>query len=120
MQLRITVISARGLRKGDVRGGSDAYVVVKVPKKKGYTFKTPEVHDTEDPVWNHIDYFLDYIIGDTLQFNVYDKDPVVDDFLGTVSMPSDAFYPHGFSGELSLDKAGKGIVAFIKVKIEVK
>mmetsp|Transcript_86728 Transcript_86728/g.240559 ORF Transcript_86728/g.240559 Transcript_86728/m.240559 type:complete len:1129 (+) Transcript_86728:53-3439(+) len=117
-QLGVEVLSARGLRAADWGGTSDPFCVVEVPGKKLSKFQTPVVKKTLTPVWNHSGEIAEFVPGDKLSFSVFDYDRWKSpDFLGKLVLTSDQFYPHGFEGELPLSEAGKGIAAYLKVRI---
>merc|ERR1711972_1238972 len=51
-------------------------------------------------------------------FTIWDKDVgKEDDFLGEAILPGEEIFPAGFAGELLLDKAGKGVTAYLDVRI---
>merc|ERR1711971_518217 len=118
--LQVTVVGARGLRDADwMPGGgkSDPYCVCEIPQKPQSKFQTPVIDNTLDPEWNYTTTLQDHVEGDSLVFSVYDKDTgKSDDFLGTVTLKSQHFL-RGYEGELPLEDAGKGIQAFLKLKI---
>lgn len=147
--LKVTIISARGLRHADVaalgQGTSDPYCVCGIPPKKHTEQSTDVVYDNLKPVWNHVLQFKpgDYDIGDSLAFSVWDSDQgflqvwgrdtlygklsvdkSTDDFLGSATLISSRFRDRGFEGELKLHHAGKSmagnpIEAYLKVKVEI-
>merc|ERR1712232_940242 len=120
--LRLTIVSARGLRDADwlpMGGKSDPYVVVEIVGKPHAQFKTPVQNSTTEPVWNYTHQLVQYAAGDALKFTVYDSDPLKgDDLLGTFTLTSDQFYPMGLAGEVQLDNAGKNVEAFLTINIE--
>lgn len=120
--IQVTILGARGLRNADFVPGlglSDPYCVCAVIGKPHMRIQTPVVDDDLDPAWNFSKDLPDYTVGDQLKFEVWDKDQgKKDDFLGHVSL--DIPPPPGkFHGELRLEEAGKGIQAFISVKVSV-
>lgn len=119
--IKITIVGARGLRDADWFGKSDPYCVCEIQgKSNAPKIQTKVVPNCLDPVWNHHAEIKGFKPGDSLVFRIYDKDFVKrDDFLGTVTLASEQFYPRGFEGELPLTEAGKGINAFLILKIEV-
>eukprot|EP00931_Biecheleriopsis_adriatica_P064644 TRINITY_DN39394_c0_g1_i1.p1 TRINITY_DN39394_c0_g1~~TRINITY_DN39394_c0_g1_i1.p1 ORF type:complete len:755 (-),score=129.12 TRINITY_DN39394_c0_g1_i1:52-2283(-) len=114
IKLEVTILSARGLRNADfnaVNGFdvSDPYVVVRIPTRHEVEWRTRTLQDTLDPEWNHTFELESYVVGDALQFTVYDDDGGQnDDRLGWVVVPSKKFLPGGFTGTLPLKDAGKG------------
>merc|ERR1719223_318261 len=81
-------------------------------------FKTKVIDNCSDPNWNHSAELKGYQPGDVLVLRIYDSDSKPpDDFLGSLSMKSDQFFPHGFDGELPLDESGTRVPAKLKLKI---
>lgn len=118
-KLSVTVIAARGLRNSDWLPGlgkPDCYCVVTSGDRNLFT--TRVIVNSLEPVWNDSAAVNDYIDGAPLEFSIYDKDVAGSDFLGKVVLQSDKFV-HGFNGQLQLDQAGKGIQAFLQLKIKV-
>jgi len=61
---------------------------------------------------------MEYTPGDSRVFHIYDKDVgKKDDFLGTCVLLGDRIDLAGFEGELRLADAGKGVEAFLKIKV---
>jgi len=99
-------------------GKSDPYCICEVLARPDATkVETPVINDTCNPTWDHEAEITGFQPGDVLVFKVYDKDVGKSDFLGTVSLESEKFYPGGFEGEVPLADGGKGIEAFLKLKI---
>jgi len=115
--LRMVIVGARGLRDADWVGKSDPYCVCEVLTKPDTKVQTPVIKNTLNPTWDHETEITRFQPGDILVFKVYDQDVGKSDFLGTVSLESKQFYPGGFDGEVPLAEAGKGIEAFLKLKI---
>jgi len=120
--LKVTIISARGLRDADWMPGSgtsDPYCICEIPDKPNAKFQTPVVDNNEAPVWNYEEIMEEYAVGDNLVFTVYDQDTVgKGDCLGTVTLASEHFFPDGFEGDVPLNDAGKGVEAFLTVRVE--
>lgn len=118
--LKVTVISASGLRNADWVGKSDPYCICEVQGKPHVKFQTPVIDEQLSPEWHHTATVPGYCVEDPLTFTVKDKDTLKpDDYLGTVTLSSDQFLETGFDGELPLSNAGKGIEAFLTIKIVV-
>uniref|UniRef100_A0A7S4PU83 C2 domain-containing protein n=1 Tax=Alexandrium monilatum TaxID=311494 RepID=A0A7S4PU83_9DINO len=121
--LKVTIVSASGLRNADHlpgQGVSDPYCVCSIPGKPRSRIWTKVIDNNLNPVWNHEEKFHGFAVGDSLDFRVYDKDVgMSDDFLGKAKLVGKQFYPRGFDGELELQEAGKGIHATLRVKVEV-
>jgi len=119
--LRMVIVGARGLRDADWvpgTGKSDPYCTCEVLSRPEATkVQTSVINDTCEPTWDHEAEIAGFQPGDVLVFKVYDQDLGKSDFLGTVSLKSEQFYPGGFDGDVPLADAGKGIQAFLKLKI---
>jgi len=106
--LQVTVLSCTTLPNADsmLAKASDAYVIVSIPGKNK-KFQTPVINDNLNPTWNHTDMIHDYVPGDSLEFQVMDKDvfPKPDDLLGKVTLHPQDFEanPYGMEGELPLE-----------------
>jgi len=120
--LKLTIVSARGLRDADWvpgAGKSDPYCVCEIAgKPKEAKVQTKVINDNLDPVWEHHAEIPGFRQGDTLVFKVWDKDLAKSDFLGELRLESAQFYPHGFDSELPLANAGRAIKAYLKLKIQ--
>eukprot|EP00747_Dinoflagellata_sp_TGD_P148046 gnl/TRDRNA2_/TRDRNA2_176872_c5_seq4.p1 gnl/TRDRNA2_/TRDRNA2_176872_c5~~gnl/TRDRNA2_/TRDRNA2_176872_c5_seq4.p1 ORF type:complete len:227 (-),score=55.87 gnl/TRDRNA2_/TRDRNA2_176872_c5_seq4:461-1141(-) len=117
----VTIVGARGLRDADWgRGSSDAYCVCEVKGKPHTKFKTQVVNDSLEPMWNHTSQIEDYFRHEDLDFAIYDEDAVKHELLGRATLTSAQLSGSGFEGDLELSEAGKGITAFLKVKISLK
>jgi len=114
--LKVTIISARGLRKADLIGKSDPYVICH--QATHGEVKTPVIDNNQDPVWNCGPKPVVY--QTPLEFHVYDQDDMNgDDFLGMAVLQRDQFRLQGFEGELPLkNKDGGPGEGFIKIKVE--
>mmetsp|Transcript_46722 Transcript_46722/g.84324 ORF Transcript_46722/g.84324 Transcript_46722/m.84324 type:complete len:561 (+) Transcript_46722:108-1790(+) len=113
----VEVCGATGLRAADwsISGGgkSDPYCIVKIPGKQQSKWNTRCKFKELNPTWNEEDELHDFEEGDTIEFQVFDWDKnSADDLLGSFTMPSSDFYPHGWEGEVPLGK-GK-----LMVKVE--
>mmetsp|Transcript_162415 Transcript_162415/g.299668 ORF Transcript_162415/g.299668 Transcript_162415/m.299668 type:complete len:483 (+) Transcript_162415:109-1557(+) len=130
MNLKVSILSARGLRNADWANKSDPYCVCEVLGRPQSTWKTSVQDNTLDPVWNEGQELAMYRQHDSLRFSLYDSDMVAscwglqlfndpDDFLGEVTLPGQYFENFGFSGELPLLRCGKGKKASLMVKVEL-
>jgi len=120
--LRIMIVGAAGLRDADLMPGSgmsDPYCTCELlGKPHASQVQTQVVKNTPNPLWNHEADLQDYTIGDTLVFKVYGQDSGKrDDYLGSLTVRSDMFDPHGFEGELPLQESGTGITATLRLRI---
>jgi len=117
--LRMTIVSARGLRVADWTSGegkSDPYCICELKgKSRASKIQTQVVEHDLDPAWNHEGVLNDYTVGDSLVFKIYDVDYIL---LGSLELPSNRFHPHGFEGELHLKDAGEDGTGVLSLKIE--
>mmetsp|Transcript_49666 Transcript_49666/g.116767 ORF Transcript_49666/g.116767 Transcript_49666/m.116767 type:complete len:822 (-) Transcript_49666:59-2524(-) len=124
--IEVRIIKARGLRNADLvplTGKSDVYCKCVVLGKPGTGVVTRVIHDTTNPVWDEAFVMADYQAGEHLRFQLFDQDWRIikeDDYLGSTVLESQCFCPQGFEGELRLFGAGKGIEAYLEVKVTVK
>lgn len=127
-KVRVTIISASGLRKADLMSLSDPYCICKVEGRPESTWRTSVQKNNLSPIWNESCILYKYRKEDDITFSVYDSDALFctrcqyinksDDYLGTITLASADFHPHGYAGELPLKDAGAGIHATLKVAIE--
>ncbi|KAH9016596.1 C2 domain-containing protein [Lactarius pseudohatsudake] len=88
--LRVQVLSCHDLKAKDRSGYSDPYVIVSILRKQ---FHTPVYKRNLNPVYEPTDATFDFpiyisqILGTALDFAVWDKDLLRDDFLGKYSLP---------------------------------
>eukprot|EP00928_Gymnodinium_smaydae_P026047 TRINITY_DN20558_c0_g3_i1.p1 TRINITY_DN20558_c0_g3~~TRINITY_DN20558_c0_g3_i1.p1 ORF type:complete len:1320 (-),score=271.03 TRINITY_DN20558_c0_g3_i1:245-4204(-) len=113
--VKICMIGAEGLRGADLTGTSDCYAICQVPGKKE-KIRTEVIGRTCDPHWGCEGTVSDMSAGDMLSFSVWDKDQLRDDFLGRVAL-TPAQFKDGFEGKLRLDKAGRGVEAYLNVRV---
>jgi len=118
----VKIDKARGLRNADWMPGtgkSDPYCVVKY--KSGEVHRTQVINDTVDPVWNDSWSKEDYVLGEPLEFHVFDDDGPMKpaDFLGYAVVDYEVFKGTGFSGEIQLQDAGRGILALLHLQIKL-
>jgi len=75
--------------------------------------------DTIEPEWNHVEQ-LDYVVGDDIEFTVFDNDVTGHEVLGRASLSASAFYPAGFNGSLELTETGlESGAAILFVEVEL-
>jgi len=119
-QTKVCIKGASGLRDADWIPGarrSDPYVVCEVVGKPEMQLVTPTQSHKTQPIWDFAT-GLHMEADDTLVFTVLDPDVVKNaDCLGQVTLTA-AQLRAGVNGKLPLDKAGKGIKAFLDVSIE--
>jgi len=121
ISLKITIVSAAGLESQDWLGGrSDPYCSCQVPGKHSTFFKTETQLNNPSPTWNHDAVISEYEKGDSLQFDVLDKDFWDDNLLGSAVLKGEQIYPGaGFIGALPLVFKGGPTAATLNVKVEV-
>jgi len=106
--LLVNIINAQGLYNADgfLAGKSDPYCICLVPEKPETQFKTEVKANTLDPEWNHTGHIEGFQAGDSLEFQVWDRDtfPKPDQLLGKVLLTSQDFaaHPEGLTGVLQL------------------
>jgi len=99
----LTLSAAHGLPRADRSGHSDPYAVCEIPGKPKSRVKTSVIQDTEEPTWDHECIVHGWRQGDPLLFTVLDWNVVGKHTeLATLEFPSEAFFPSGFEGRLSL------------------
>jgi len=83
--LQIEMIGADNLRKADIMGLSDPYVVIKLGEKE---VKTKVISNTLNPRWNEkFDILVHDKLAQVLLFRVFDEDVESDDPLGNCQIP---------------------------------
>jgi len=119
-QTKVSIKGATGLRDADWMPGSrrsDPYVVCEVVGKPHMQIVTPTQSHKTQPIWDFTT-GLDMDADDTLVFTILDKEILKkSDCLGQVTLTSGQIKA-GVHGKLPLDKAGKGIKAFLEVSVE--
>lgn len=117
--LTVAITGTRGLRNADWfpdTGKSACYCVLK-------TFTDQQLHttriinDTLDPMWNE-EVAVQCAHGESLEFGIWDKDSVRANYRGRAVLEFKDFESSGFNGELLVQNAGKGIEAYLQVKIK--
>lgn len=129
LEVRFTIIGARGLRNADLGGEpqdgapnlSDPYCSVEIKEKPGMKFNTRTILDTLTPVWNTTFMFHEWEPLDKFYISVWDRDDAdQDDFLGGAYFTSQLFDEEGsFYGELLLEGGGGTRHAFAKMSVQV-
>jgi len=64
--------------------------------------QTESKKGTLDPEWNETHEVDHWHVGEALEFTIYDKGLLGSKTEGSVTMPSDMFYPNGFDGTLPI------------------
>jgi len=117
-RLRITIISAEGLKDADMTTRSDPFCVCKILTMDKPEFQTAVIKDNNNPVWNHRHVIVEYMPGDPLELKVYDHDEKAKpELLGVAQVASGTFFLNGLDkGELKL--SGRGARGTLNVRIE--
>jgi len=102
-KLAVSILEAHGLQQMNHFTGDHPYVVCEV-QGKGVKVETKPVKegDTMNPFWGETHTVDPYCLGDSLEFTVYDKGLLDAKTEGTVVVPPELIYPHGFSGMLHI------------------
>lgn len=118
-KLTVAIVGARGFRKADWVPGSDksdCYCTLKSGDKELH--KTSGIGNKPEPLWQEEAEVTEYAENEPLEFSLW----VAGDLLGQFTLPSSAFDPTGFNGELKLE-GGTGkdstVTAFLKVKVKM-
>jgi hypothetical protein len=118
-----TIVGASGLKNMDwgPTGKSDPYCICRLKGSNGEekgNFETTEIKNTLEPTWEQKAKFEQIAQGDTLLFEVYDKDfGKQDDFQGKVELQFVQFYPNGFQGDVPLVDEKGGPAGFLQLSI---
>uniref|UniRef100_A0A7S1SF68 C2 domain-containing protein n=1 Tax=Alexandrium catenella TaxID=2925 RepID=A0A7S1SF68_ALECA len=97
--LSLCIQAASGLRNADYIGKSDPYCICRLEGKPESKLETSTISGCLDPLWNFEARLVSYERGDTLSFEVYDKD----DILGRAKLTSNQFEGNRFFGDLQLE-----------------
>lgn len=111
--LRVTMISAAGLRKGDW-----VCVCESTVDAADFSLKSPPKNATSKPVWNFTGERALTAAIEGLSFIVNDDFGTGTEMRGKAMLYQSQIYPNGYMGELRLDM-GKNTNAILKVKVEV-
>mmetsp|Transcript_74173 Transcript_74173/g.146964 ORF Transcript_74173/g.146964 Transcript_74173/m.146964 type:complete len:400 (-) Transcript_74173:111-1310(-) len=118
-KLMVTVVGTLGLRNANWfpgTGKSDCYCVLRTMSDQ-QLHTTKIVNDTLDPMWNE-EVEVEYVPGESLEFGIWDKDLVRNNFLGRAVLDIKDFESSGFTGELEVQNAGRGVEACLHVKVK--
>jgi hypothetical protein len=102
-KLAVSILEAHGLQQMNHFTGDHPYVVCEV-YGKGVKVETKPMTegDTMNPFWGETHTIEPWCLGDSLDFTVYDKGLLGAKTEGTVQVPPELIYPHGFSGMLHI------------------
>jgi len=103
-RVAVSILQAHGLKHLNNFTGDQPYVVCEVknidPAAETTRVETQPVAegDTLNPFWGETHTLERFSEGESLEFTVYDKGLVASKTEGKVVLPSDLFFPNGFSG----------------------
>merc|ERR1712032_1227719 len=103
-RVAVSILQAHGLKHLNNFTGDQPYVVCEVknidPAAETTRVETQPVTegDTLNPFWGETHTLERFSEGESLEFTVYDKGLVASKTEGKVVLPSDLFFPNGFSG----------------------
>ncbi|CAF1263796.1 unnamed protein product [Rotaria sordida] len=90
-QLQVTVVEGRNLKKKDLFSESDPFVQIYLDDKKQKQ-KTKVISNTKNPYWNEIFVFNHLKGQDILHIDVYDKDLIINDKIGSLKINLEDLY----------------------------
>jgi hypothetical protein len=102
--LQVTIVWATGLKHLNYTGDNmKCGVAVKHTRwmEKPSKCMTKAVKNMLEPVWNET-YELVWKPGESVEFSVWDEGMLCAKSEGSVTVPSDKFYPHGWAGDVAL------------------
>lgn len=116
--LKVTIMSAQGLRKTSSIGELDTFCTCEVHGKPHSRFQTQVYEDDRDPVWNFESVLMDYCLGDALLFQVYEEGTRnVDTILGSALLRAPQLHSLAFEGMLTLVDEVDASRATLSVKV---
>jgi len=107
-KLGISILQAHGLKHMNNFTGDNPYVTCEVkhldPSAEMTRVETKPVAegDTLNPFWGETHDVEPWYEGESLEFTVYDEGLVASKTEGKVLLPSDLFFPQGFSGMVAI------------------
>eukprot|EP00927_Polykrikos_kofoidii_P084287 TRINITY_DN8839_c0_g1_i3.p1 TRINITY_DN8839_c0_g1~~TRINITY_DN8839_c0_g1_i3.p1 ORF type:complete len:1250 (+),score=240.71 TRINITY_DN8839_c0_g1_i3:677-4426(+) len=103
LKLQVSIMRAAGLQHLDFTGDKMSCVCQQKGsdgRAKFVEMQTRDVDNTLNPEWNETSELASWQIGDALEFIIKDNSKLGSEVAGSVTVPSDRFYPNGFEGEL--------------------
>lgn len=91
--LEVIIAEGRHLKDRDIIGQNDPYVEIYFEKK--YKQRTTTVRNTNNPVWNERFVFNVHKGHDTIHFDVYDKDLIGRDSIGSAKLKLKRVFEEG-------------------------
>jgi len=107
-RLGVSILQAHGLKHMNHFTGDNPYVVCEVkhldPAAEMTRVETKPVEegDTLNPFWGETHNVQPWCVGESLEFTVYDKGLMGSKTEGKAVLPSELFFPQGFSGMVAL------------------
>jgi len=107
-KLAVSILQAHGLQHMNHFTGDHPYCTCEVKHMQQHTSttkietKTVTEGDTLNPFWGETHQLEPWHPGESLEFNVYDKGLLGSKTEGKIVLPSDFFFPQGFSGMLQI------------------
>lgn len=114
--IKVSIASARGLRKADFTGKSDPSCTCEHSAKPDAKVETAVAEGSLAPEWKHDFEVAEFKAGDSLSFTIKDKDEV----LGKVTLAGEKFLESGFDEEIKLTETAEGIEAYLMLKVSKK
>eukprot|EP00421_Protoceratium_reticulatum_P012398 CAMPEP_0168402418 /NCGR_PEP_ID=MMETSP0228-20121227/23610_1 /TAXON_ID=133427 /ORGANISM="Protoceratium reticulatum, Strain CCCM 535 (=CCMP 1889)" /LENGTH=328 /DNA_ID=CAMNT_0008416003 /DNA_START=46 /DNA_END=1029 /DNA_ORIENTATION=+ len=126
----VLIQETRHLRKAGWFPGVNAsacYCTLRIAGTEKDMFKTKVRRDQVEPTWSQEVEVEDYVAGDALEFTIWDsysgKEKLPEGsenvLVGKAFLESTKFETCGFNGELEVENVGKGVVAYLKVKVSM-
>jgi len=107
-RLGVSILQAHGLNQMNNFTGDNPYVTCEV-KHLDAAAETTRVEtnpvsegDTSNPFWGETHNLEPWCEGESLEFTVYDKGLMASKTEGKAVLPSDIFFPHGFTGMVAI------------------
>jgi len=121
-RLFVDIMSAQGLQHMNHFTGDHPYCVCEVQHADGSATKieTKPVTegDTLNPVWAERFEFETWQPGEALQFIILDQGLLGSKTEGKADLPSETFYPHGFSGLLPISGLPEAVLEVVVQAVE--
>jgi len=107
-KLAVSILQAHGLHHMNHFTGDHPYCTCEVKHMQQHAgttkieTKTVTEGDTLNPFWGETHYLESWHPGESLEFTVYDKGLMGSKTEGKIVLPSEFFFPQGFSGMLQI------------------
>jgi len=107
-KLAVSILQAHGLQHMNHFTGDHPYCTCEVKHMHHHALttkietKTVTTGDTLNPFWGETHHLEPWHPGESLEFTVYDKGLMGSKTEGKIVLPSDFFFPQGFSGMLQI------------------